>query len=123
MGHDLEPEEVSRLLGMEPTASHRRGDDRVGRPGERYSEYSEGLWAWRPGVSESEPLAVHLLAVVDVLEPKTATLQRLRKMGLRMDVFIGLFGPDTNFGFALSRELLGRVGRLGIDLEFDVYCS
>lgn len=122
MGHDLEPKKVSRLLGLEPTVSHKRGDDRIGKSGERYSEYSEGLWAWRPSVSESEPLAEHVRALVDVLEPKAAPLRRLRKLDLRMDVFIGLFGPDSNFGFALSPELLERLGRLGIDLDFDVYC-
>lgn len=122
MGHDLEPEEVSRLLGLEPTESHKRGDARIGRSGRHYSDYSEGLWAWRPGVSETAPLSEHLLALLGVLEPKAATLKRLRKLGQRMDVFIGLFGPDSNFEFALSADLLERMGRLGIDLEFDVYC-
>lgn len=123
MGHDLDPLEISRLLELEPTAFHARGDQRTGASGKRYSQYTEGLWAWAPGVDESEPVAEHLRMLVDVLERKATLLQRLRKLGLRMDIFIGLFGPDSNFGVSLSADLLERLGRLGVDLDFDIYCS
>lgn len=122
MGSDLEPSEVSRLLGLQATESHKRGDARIGQSGRRYSDYSEGLWAWQPPVSETAPLAEHLNALVDVLGPKAALLQRLREWGLRMDIFVGLFGPDSRFGFVLSPELLHRLGDLGIAVDFDVYC-
>lgn len=122
MGRDLEPQEVSRLLELEPTISHKRGDDRTGKAAKSSSEYSEGLWAWGPSLAEIEPLAEHVRALVDVLEPKIAVLQHLRNLGLRMDIFIGIFGSDNNFGFTMSPELLEKLGRLDIDLDFDVYC-
>lgn len=118
MGRDLEPREVSRLLGLEPTISHRRGDDRTGTA----AKYSEGLWAWGPGMAESAPLGEHMGALLDVLEPKVATLHQIRKSGSRMDIFVGIFGPDDNFGFAISHELLERLARLDVDLDFDLYC-
>lgn len=121
MGPDLDPAAVSRLLGLEPTEAHRRGDQRLGKSGRRYSDFTEGLWGWRPDLADTEPFAEHLRALLDVLEPKTAALQRLKEMGLRLDLFVGVFGSVGNFALILEEELLSRLGRLGIDLVLDVY--
>lgn len=121
MGPDLEPEVVSQLLGLEPTEAHRRGDPRVGKSGRRYSDFAEGLWGWRPDLAESEPLAEHLRALLDVMEPKAVRLQRLKEMGLRLDLFVGVFGSAGNFALILEQELLSRLGRLGADLVLDMY--
>jgi hypothetical protein len=121
MGPDLDPAAVSQLLDLEPTEAHRRGDPRVGKSGRRYSDFSEGLWGWRPDLAESEPLAEHLRALLDVLEPKAMGLQQLKEIGLRLDLFVGVFGSEGNFALILEQELLSRLGRLGVDLVLDVY--
>ncbi|MEM7482944.1 MAG: DUF4279 domain-containing protein [Acidobacteriota bacterium] len=121
MGHDIEPREISHLLGLEPTMSHKRGDVRIGRTAERYSAYSEGLWSWCPDTAKTAPLADHLRALIDALEAKEEALRQLRGMGLRTDVFIGVFGSDGNFGFALNSEVLERLGQLRVALDFDIY--
>ncbi len=121
MGTDLEPAEVSRLLEMEPTKAHARGGANLGQSGRRYSDFSEGLWAWSPDLSLSAPLAAHLRVLIEVLEPKAAAVRRLKKMGLRLDLFVGIFGAEGNFALLLEHDLLMRLGGLGVDLVFDVY--
>lgn len=121
MGPALDPAAVSQLLELEPTQAHRRGDPRVGKSGRRYSNFAEGLWGWRPDLAESEPLAEHLRALLDVLEPKAMVIQGLKELGLRLDLFVGVFGPEGNFALILEEELLSRLGRLGVDLVLDVY--
>ena len=121
MGPDLDPAAISQLLELEPTEAHRRGDPRLGKSGRRYADFSEGLWGWRPDLTESEPLAEHLRALLDVLEPKAMALQQLQEMGLRLDLFVGVFGAEGNFSLSLEQELLSRLGRLSVDLVLDVY--
>lgn len=122
MGPNLDPAEISRLLELEPTESHRRGDPRFGKSGQRYSDFSEGLWGWRPALSDNEPFAEHLDALLNVLEPKAAVLQQLRDLDLRLDFFVGVFGSEGNFVLVLEHTLMKRLGALGVDLVFDVYC-
>lgn len=121
MGPDLDPAVVSQLLELEPTEAHRRGDPRVGKSGRRYSDFAEGLWGWRTDLAKSEPLAEHLRALLDVLEPKAMAFQQLQEMGLRLDLFVGVFGSEGNFALILEQELLSRLARLGVDLVLDVY--
>ena len=50
-GEELEPEEVSRALGVEPTHAHRRGDT----SGSRSSPYSSGAWLLKERGRDAEP--------------------------------------------------------------------
>lgn len=121
MGPDLDPAAVTQILDLEPSEAHRRGDRRVGASGRRYSDYAEGFWGWSPGLPEGEPLIEHLRALLDVLEPKAMSLQQLKEMGLRLDLFVGVFDSAGNFALVLEPDLLSRLGKLSADLVLDVY--
>lgn len=121
MSPDLDPSEISLALEMQPTKAHSRGDANFGKSGRQYSDYSEGLWSWRPPLKSSDPLSKHLSAAINVLEPKAMALQRLKEMGLRLDLFVGIFGTEGNLEILLEHDLLRRLGALGLDLGFDIY--
>jgi hypothetical protein len=48
---ELEPEEVSRALGVEPTSAHRRGES----PGSRSPPYLSGAWLLTKHGRDAEP--------------------------------------------------------------------
>ena len=121
MAKDLDPKEISQLLGMSPDDAHKRGDPNWGKQGRRYSDFSEGLWSLASDVSRDEPPAVHVKDITDRLAGCAEALDTLRLRGYRMDIFIGVFGLEGNSGFALPAEVCEVVGRLGIALDFDLY--
>ena len=73
------------------------------------------------GVPDSEPIAVHLHALLEMLEPK---LDRLRELASRcsMDVFCGFSSESGQGGFTLDPDLLIRLGEIpGGGLNLDLY--
>jgi Domain of unknown function (DUF4279) len=121
MGKDLDPEEISQLLGMSPDVAHKRGDPNWGKQGRRYSDFSEGLWSLKSALSRDQLPAEHIKDITDKLAGREEVLEILRQRGYRIDIFIGIFGADGNSGFDLPANISGVVGRLGINLEFDLY--
>ena len=123
MGKDLDPAGITEVLNICPDQAHRCGEPNVGTAGQRYANYTEGLWALRSALDETRPLAEHLEELVSKLWQHTEVLQELRKRGYRMDIFIGVFDLNDNTGFVLSNALLMRLMRLGVDLDLDIYPS
>lgn len=117
-GPHLDPDEVSRLLALEPHHQHRRGD---ARSSPRYAPYRTGLWTWQTSLPETEPLEAHLSLFLDTFEPKAEALKQLQESGWEMDLFLGVFGRPVNFGFSLAPDHLYRIGKLHLEMSFDIY--
>jgi hypothetical protein len=112
-GDDLEPADVTRLLGVEPSRSRRRGDSRRSGP-----PWPNGAWflAVR-GRGDPEALTNELL---DKLPTEEGTW---RELGARFTVQLrfGLFMERWNRGLEFSPELLARMARLNAKVIFDIY--
>lgn len=115
-GDDLDPDEMTALLGQVPTSSHRKGDvisvtGRLGRSG-----------MWRLAADVSIPGALEA-QIDDLLNSVTLDLDRWRAIKARyhIELFCGLFMKQTNEGLSLSPTLLARVAERGIELGFDIY--
>lgn len=67
MAKDLDPKEISLLLGMSPDDAYKRGDPNWGEQGRRYSDFSEGLWSLASDVSRDQPPAVHIKDITNRL--------------------------------------------------------
>lgn len=67
MAEDLNPTEISDLLGLTPDHAHSQGSPRIGKSGRQYSNFKEGLWELRSRLPLSNSLADHLTALIDVL--------------------------------------------------------
>jgi Domain of unknown function (DUF4279) len=118
---DLDPQDVTNALGLEPSKSHKRGDAHRGPSGKRYSDFSGGLWSLKSPLAASASLDEHLLALLDQLGSRAATIRELT-VDYRIDFFIGVFGNGLgNFVFSISGEVLQSVAKLRVTLDFDVY--
>ncbi len=107
-GDDLEPEELTRLLGAQPSRANRKGQPRksskgktsIARPGTWLIEYSEEPVA--AGIDEQ------LNFLLDELTEDIATWRDLTRR-FKADVFCGIFLDTWNEGFCLTESTLQRL--------------
>lgn len=94
-------DEISRLLGVEPTHSHRKGEQRR----QDSVPYREDAWHLRAPLSETEPLQLHLDALWQIVEPQVAYLKALKEQ-FWVDVFCGYRSNCDIAGFEISHQCL-----------------
>jgi Domain of unknown function (DUF4279) len=121
MRESLEPSEISSLMGLKPSHSHRKGDPHIGRSGRRFSDFSQGLWELRSALPSEAPLTTHLKDLAGLLEERVGILDQLRSSDHAMDIFIGVFDEGGNTMFVLEDEAVQMFARLHLDIVFDVY--
>lgn len=117
-GDDLDPDEVTRILGCAPSRSHRRGGPRP----RNLPPWPRG--AWLLSVEGKAPVGPEQLvsALLDRLPSDPAVWESLRS---RFDVRLGfgLFQGVWNRGFGLSAQVLRRIAEMGLGLDFDIYAD
>jgi hypothetical protein len=113
---ELEPEEVSRALGVEPTSAHRRGESRApGRP-----PYLSGAWLLKVHGRDAAPSE----AVIDQLLkqlPEDPAVWRDLSMRHDIQVRFGLHMTGWNKGLSIPSKQVMRIAELGASMEFDIY--
>lgn len=121
-GDDLDPDELTRLLGCQPTKSERKGEEIVGKvTGSKRTARSGG---WRLSAERREPgdLDAQISEIFDGLTNDMSIWQDLTSR-FRADVFCGLFMEEGNEGISLSNETLQRLAERGLTIDFDIYAS
>jgi hypothetical protein len=117
VGEELDPDEISRLLGCAPSDSHRRGDPR--RSG---TPWPKG--AWMLSVRGKSPMGpeqlVHLLLA---RLPTDETLWSDLRRRFRVQLWFGIFTERWNRAFELSPDAIRRIGSFGLTVVFDVYAD
>lgn len=115
-GDRLDPSEVTRVTGLSPSRSWRKGDlyeSKVGGIRPRHS----GLWVIETEGTRVEQCA---LALLEVVEPHAEALRRLaRAAGAEMSVGIWWDPDGGQGGFTVSSSVLRRLSDLGE--QVDVY--
>lgn len=126
---DLDPDEVTRLLSVEPDTTRRRGDRwPVPARGDRPAGLSEvpahnGLWSigLRPQQAPECDVAAAVAEVLDRVAAVPPEAWRQACAGARARVFVGLTLDAYNRDFGFGPALLRRIADLGLELDFDVY--
>lgn len=114
-GDDLDPAEISRLLGCAPTRTTRRllnaanGQQRI-KAG--WSLAAEG----GPDDDLDSLVTATLAQVTDDLSVWQALHERYR-----LDLFCGLFLSTWNQGEELSPAVMGKLAARGLRIGFDIY--
>ena len=118
-GDDLDPAELSRLLGAESTAQHRKGDRRIIKDVDRGS-WPSASWVLTttramPGNLDSQ--------ILTIFERLTIDIEIWQDLSKRFDgeLFVGLFLVEGNEGITLSARTLSEVASRGLRLDFDIY--
>ena len=122
----LDPMEITKILHIEPDASHKNGDPRtsVSKKGKliKYSPYNSGLWSIDSKKAENASLEEHINDLLLLLEPAKDKIIVLSSQGYKIDFFCGLFAQDCpQPGFGINSNILKRVGDLNISIEICFY--
>jgi Domain of unknown function (DUF4279) len=120
-GDALDPDEVSRVLGIQPSLTRRKGEPH-GRSG---AINSTGVWILSSeGAVQSKRLEVHLRYLLERIEGRAPDLQRyVRQRGLELDVPCFWMSATGQGGPVLSADLLRDLGALGVSLSFGFYSA
>jgi hypothetical protein len=116
---ELSLEEISRALGLEPTAARAKGELLSPR-NPRSMRAKANLWMLESGVAPTEALTSHLSAMLDVVEAKSATLQELSRQ-CKFDFFVGFSSENQQAGDVVKHAVLTRLAKWPIDLVLDLY--
>ena len=120
VGADLDPDEMTKRLGVAPTSNHRRGE--VLRRGSHEHQAVTGHWGFSLGTEHTETwnLDAALNATLDYLPAGAALWQDLGDR-FQVDLFCGLFMGSSNQGTDIESATLARIATLGLAISFDVY--
>lgn len=119
-GDDLDPDELTRLLGAKPSVGLRKGDS-VRHQGAR-RDVTARTGTWRLRVERRSPGDIDG-QIAELLSPLNQDLAVWRDLSTRFeaDIFCGLFLEKANEGIKLRPETLLMVGSRGLLLDFDIY--
>jgi hypothetical protein len=119
-GDDLDPAEITKALGCEPSSAQRKGDVLVGRNTGIQRVARFGKWHLQASDREPEDLDGQ---IAELLLRLTPSVEVWKSIGARyqVDLFCGLFMQRTNEGLTLSPKSLAALGERGIELGLDVY--
>jgi hypothetical protein len=120
VGDDLDPEEITRLLGRAPDLARRKGEIIHAAGRERVAITG----AWIVNTDSSAP--ANLDRQIDkLLAGTTEDLAVWRRLTdrYRVDVFCGLFMKEPNERIAISPQTLQKLAERGIELDLDIYAT
>jgi hypothetical protein len=118
-GDSLVPDEVTALLGVEPTHAHAKGDRHIGKDGREFAKRRVGMWQLRAeesaGTFESRVLG--LLACL----PRSEAAWSAITQNLEVDLSVGYFMERTNEELLVTTKVLSALASRGIELLLDIY--
>ena len=122
-GEDLDPAEISTLLGCAPTVAERKGLPVSFGDGSRIA--NKGRWSLTidsKDCGERDDVEDGIKVLLSLL-PNDVTLWASLTNAFSVDVFCGIFIASSNRGFEISTEvskmLADRHLKIGFDLYFD----
>jgi|JI9StandDraft_2_1071091.scaffolds.fasta_scaffold178102_2 hypothetical protein len=118
-GDEVDPGEITKLLGREPEIGRTKGQVIVTSSGRERVE-RKGRWVVRNIRRDPGDLNAQ---IVEILESTTSDVDVWRSIAARhhVDIFCGLFLSADNEGVALAPETMKLVGERGIKVWLDVY--
>ena len=117
VGDSLEPDEVSALLGHEPTRSHRKGD-KMGADGSAVEP--TGTWILDSWISEKAEIEEHVETLLSVVSNDPDEWANLTSR-FSAWVLCSAFLDQYNEGFEISPRLARSLSDRGLVIAFDIY--
>ena len=119
-GDDLDPRELTLLLGHEPSGAELKGQEIVGKSTGNIRIAKTG--SWRLSATKQSPgdLDAQIEEILSKLSNDLTVWKRIAER-YRVDLFCGLFLNGGNEGMTISATSLAAVGNRGIDMGLDIY--
>jgi hypothetical protein len=118
VGHEVDPAEISSLLGCEPTEAARTGDV-LTRPDGGTRSVSKGFWQLSSG-RQATDLADQIKALLAKLTSDVTVWKSLTER-FDVDLFCGLFLETTNRGVELPVCVLSALSERHLRIGLDIY--
>jgi hypothetical protein len=119
-GDDLDPDEVTRILGRSPTHAQSKGQEfpSKGPAGMRVAKFGQ----WRLHAADREPEDLNA-QVEELLASLTTNVAAWRQLSERyaVDLFCGWFMKTSNDGVNISPKTMQALSERGIELALDIY--
>jgi hypothetical protein len=116
----LSPREISDLLKVEPTSSHKKGDVKTNHPLATKPNHETNGWFYSTkGRSSSRDCRRHLNMLIDGVIRCHEALAQLRQIGCDMDVTI--FYSYTQGGPTISPAQMSALATADLDVWWDLY--
>lgn len=119
MGPEVDPDEVTAIVGVPPTEVQRRRDPVHHKPEKTYSR--GGWWISTKGVLESKDARHHLDWILEKVAEKESEFMQLRGRGCLVDLCVRWDSRWGHGGPTVGPKQMQALAGLGIDLWFDVY--
>ena len=119
LGDDLNPDEITKILGFPPNMARKKGDIRIGNRTKREYKARTGQWHLESPRGKGD-LDNHIRWILDALTPEQDSWDSINER-YKLDLFCGLFLEDWNRGAGISASLMFELGRRGIALSLDIY--
>ena len=68
-------DQITNIVGVQPTKSHRKGEKRTGRS----KPYTQDMWCYEPKIDEKENLSKHLNALWAAIGQNAQKIKELKK--------------------------------------------
>ncbi len=117
-GDSLEPEEVSALLGRDPTRCHRKGDP-MGGKGVSAVEPT-GAWILDSVLSEKAEIEEHVETLLSSVSNDSDEWDQLTSR-FSASILCSAFLDQYNEGFEISPRLARSLSDRGLVIAFDIY--
>ena len=122
IGDDVDPNEVSSLLGSQPTTGHRKGDAILGADGTFRRIAKSGCWSIDVSSRDFDD-ADFDTCLMNLIDSLTSDLSAWRNLSQRYDtgLFCGILLTDSNRGFTISADLMSALSARDLYIGLDVY--
>jgi hypothetical protein len=120
MGDDLEPDEVSRLLGAEPSLAYRKGELVLVTTRRRPAK--SGMWQRECAQLKPSDFNRQVSTLLSQLTQDPKIWERLSKK-YRIDLFCGWFMQEECEGEDISASVLLALGARHIGIGIDIYAA
>ena len=117
VGEELPINEITELLGVNPTESWNKGE-----PGEYNSCRPDSAWCLHSPLPQSNAnLERHIESLLSLLEPRTAQIKELGERYETYLVCVGYYDSLSSPGLFLPRGLVASIASMGLAIDADLY--
>lgn len=120
IGEELNPQEISDLLGCEGTTMYSKGDVHIGKKSGKKIERKRGHWSISVMECGPENINGQVKEILNKLTEDQSVWDDLSSQ-YSIDLFCGLFMKQENEGMEISPTTLFELGKRGVTLSLDIY--
>jgi hypothetical protein len=122
-GDDLNPREVTKILGITPTKAWAKGETGKHIVGPKIGDVrtaKTGMWQLCASDRKPEDIDGQIREIFNQISADVAVWQSITKK-YHVNLSCGLFMSETNDGLSISPQSMAILAERGIELWFDIY--